>query len=493
MPFGQAPEAQDMWLRTFQDIVTAPARLAAPSLLQVVRQGGTHVLALMPSLRRPSPVSPAASSHFPMNEAARELRPSRVVAATGVEVYSRLELARCRHWKRAFANQRKDHRYYEVVEDTIRQGFDYRYFVIKNELGDVCAVQPFFLLDQDLLAGVNPKFRGAIAAVRRLWPRFMMTRALMVGCAAGEGHIDGGALAAADHARALAAAIRGAAHRLDARLIVLKEFPAVYREQLRPFTDGGFTRIPSLPMARLNIDYEDFDAYMAKALSANMRRNLRKKFKAASRAAPIEMSLVEDIAPIIDDVYRLYMQVFARSHYQFEKLSKEYFCSLARRMPDRVRFFVWRQDGRIVAFAMCMVHDETIHFEYLGLDYRIALDVHLYHHAIRDLLSWAMARGLKWCSTTAVKYDPKYHLRFMLEPLDLYVRHRSDAVNAVLKRLLPWFEPTRCDPILKQFANYGDLWGTPPGADRDPAAEPAPGAYPELAEPPFKRLASGPR
>jgi peptidoglycan biosynthesis/recognition FemAB-like protein len=430
-----------------------------------------------------------------MNEAARDLRPSPAVAPDGgvggVEVYSRLELARCRHWKRAFANQRKDHRYYEVVEDTIRQGFDYRYFVIKDEFGEVSAVQPFFLLDQDLLAGVNPKFRGAIAAVRSLWPRFMMTRTLMVGCAAGEGHIDGSnQFAAADNARALASEIRGIAGRLGARLIVLKEFPAVYREPLEPFTDTGFTRIPSLPSARLNIDYKNFDEYMAKALSANMRRNLRKKFKAAGRASPIEMSLVSDIAPIIDDVYRLYLQVYSRSQYQFEKLSKEYFCSLGRRMPDRMRFFVWRQDGSIVAFAMCMVHDDTIYFEYLGLDYRIALDVHLYHNAIRDLLAWAMERGLKWCSTTAVKYDPKYHLRFMLDPLDLYVRHTSDAANAVLKWVLPWFEPTRCDPILKQFPNYGDLWGKPVAADRDRAPDRAADVYPELVEQPFDSLAS---
>jgi hypothetical protein len=473
-----------MWLRTVQDLISAPARLAAPSLLHVMRQGSSHVLAYVPSLRRPSAfVPPPVPSHFSMHEAARELRPSHVAAPTGVEVYSRLELARCRHWRRAFANQRKDHRYYEVVEDTIRQGFDYRYFAIKDEGGEICAVQPFFLLDQDLLAGVSPKLRGAIAAVRRLWPRFMMTRTLMVGCAAGEGHMDGSdESAVAANARTLASVLRGIARTLGARLIVLKEFPAAYRQPLEPFTDSGFTRIPSLPSARLNIAYKSFDEYMSKALSANMRRNLRKKFKAASRVAPIEMHLVQDITPIIDDVYRLYMQVYARSQYQFEKLSKEYFCSLGRRMPDRMRFFVWRQDGRIVAFAMCMVHNETIYFEYLGLDYRIALDVHLYHYAIRDLLSWAMERGLKWCSTTAVKYDPKYHLRFALEPLDLYVRHTSDLANVVLRRLLPWFEPTRYDPILKQFPNYAELWGQSASQQAE-TAEYDPENYPDLVEP----------
>jgi len=68
---------------------------------------------------------------------------------------SRAELVHCRHWQSAFAGQRKDHRFYELVEDTIRQGFDYRYFVIKDRDGEVQAVQPFFILNQDLLVVIN--------------------------------------------------------------------------------------------------------------------------------------------------------------------------------------------------------------------------------------------------------------------------------------------------------------------------------------------------
>jgi hypothetical protein len=178
--------------------------------------------------------------------------------------------------------------------------------------------------------------------------------------------------------------------------------------------------------------------------------------------------------------------VFERSKFQFEKLSRDYFCDLERRMPDKVRFFVWRQEGRIVAFAMCLVHEDTIYFEYLGLDYRIALDVHLYHRAISDLLGWAMANGYKWCCSTAVKYDPKYHLRFMLDPLDLYVRHTSNACNRLLRWLLPLVEPTRYDKTLKQFPNFADLWGTPEGQS-DPAGH-GPRIYPEAGDRPFEKL-----
>src|SRR5260370_31946213 len=61
------------------------------------------------------------------NEFVRDTKKSYVPQRTGsVGLMSRGELAHCRHWGCAFAGKRKYHRYYELVEDTIRQGFDYR-------------------------------------------------------------------------------------------------------------------------------------------------------------------------------------------------------------------------------------------------------------------------------------------------------------------------------------------------------------------------------
>jgi hypothetical protein len=199
-----------------------------------------------------------------------------------VSVVAGAELACCSYWRTAFAGKRMDSRYYELVEDTIHQGFEYRYFVIENEQGEICAIQPFFLLDQDLVLGTGPKARALIGTIRRLWPRFLTMRMLMVGCVAGEGHLDGDQSSLTANARRLAGAIVKNARDLGASMIVLKEFPAQYREPLRCFPDHGFSRLPSLPMTQLSIDYRSFDDYMNKALNSATRRKLRKKFKAAA-------------------------------------------------------------------------------------------------------------------------------------------------------------------------------------------------------------------
>ena len=120
----------------------------------------------------------------------------------------------------------------------IRYGKDsnYKYFAIEDEHREVIAIQPFFLLDQDLVAGVSLKIRVLIDSIRRVWPRFLKMRTLMVGCVAGEGHLDGDELSLGSNAELLAAAVVTHAHDLKARLIVLKEFPAKYRVPLQSFS-----------------------------------------------------------------------------------------------------------------------------------------------------------------------------------------------------------------------------------------------------------------
>ena len=381
-----------------------------------------------------------------------------------VEVVSRREVMQSRHWVNAFGLEAKDRRYYELIEDTIHDEFDYRYFVVRDAAGEICAVQPCFVLDLDLLVGAKPRIGLVTDLIRRVWPRFMRARTLMVGCAAGEGHIDGdNETEQRASAQLLASAILDEARKLKTRLIVLKEFPAKYRSMLECFVDADFARIPSLPNVLLNIDYENFEDYMTKALSGGARRKLRLKLKASERAPKIEMSVVRDIAPMIDEVYPLYLAVYNRSSLHFEKLTKEYFCGLGQRMGDKNRFFIWRQGDKIVAFGSCLLQGDTIHAEYLGLDYTVALDLHLYHYTFRDLVSWGIANGYKWFHSSALNYDPKLHLRYELDPLISTCGTPRRSSTPYFARILPWIEPTRYDKTLKQFANYHELWAPAEG------------------------------
>src|SRR6266478_560545 len=106
-----------------------------------------------------------------------------------ISVVSRAELSGCLPWTSTFADQRKDYRYYEILDDTLRGDFEYRYFAIVDNNGHVRAIQPFFLVDQDILEGLDAERIHWISLIRRYYPRFLKLRTLMVGCSAGEAHL----------------------------------------------------------------------------------------------------------------------------------------------------------------------------------------------------------------------------------------------------------------------------------------------------------------
>jgi predicted N-acyltransferase len=383
----------------------------------------------------------------------RELIP---ISQGVAKVLTLAELPKCA-WQRALQNKSKDHRYYEIVEQTLRCGFEHRYLRIDDNAGNVRGIQPVFFVRQNLVEGVRGKIRLLVDLIRKLFPRFLTMRMLMVGCGAGTG--DLGACDENDEpsvANALQTTLRTFARQNKASLAVFKDFPANYRLALERLRLNGYARIPSMPMTRLSLQYENWDEYF-RTLSKATRKDLRRKFRKAERAPKIEMEVVNDVTPFIDEIHPLYLAVHERSPLKFETLTKDYFCAIARRMPERARFFIWRQSGRIVAFSFCLVCGDAIYDECIGLDYGVALDLHLYFYTLRDILSWALQQRLKYYYSNPLNYEPKLHLGCELVPLDLYVMHTNPLLNPIFRRVIKYLGPTRHDPVLQRFPNAHQL------------------------------------
>jgi predicted N-acyltransferase len=374
-----------------------------------------------------------------------------------LKVVTLAELRNCEAWKRAFENKCKDHRYYEIIEETLQDGFEHHYLLIEDNSGNARAIQPVFFVRQNLVEGVPGKISSMVDRVRKIFPRFLTMRILMVGCAAATGD-----LAACDEkderwvANALQTSLSTYARQNKASLVVLKDFPATYRLELETFPRNGYARIPSMPITRLPLPYQNWDEYF-RTLSKATRKDLRRKFRKAEHAPKIEMEIVSDIAALIDEIYPLYLAVHERSPFKFETLTKDYFCAIAQRMPERARFFIWRQLDKIVAFSFCLVCHDKIYDECIGLDYSVALDLHLYFYTLRDIISWALEQGLKYYYSNPLNYEPKLHLDCELVPLDLYVVHTNPLLNPIFRRLIKYLGPARHDPVLQRFPNAHQL------------------------------------
>ena len=149
-------------------------------------------------------------------------------------VTDRVPLADQVVWASGLSAYATDHRYYEIVHQTLGSQFQHRYVVLKDRDGLTRAVQPIFIVYQDLMTGTPNFVRQPVEIIRRRFPSFLKLRMLMVGCAAGEGDLarDVSTGGIQWTARTLREALPVIAKKLKTTLIVFKDFPKTYRTTL---------------------------------------------------------------------------------------------------------------------------------------------------------------------------------------------------------------------------------------------------------------------
>ena len=353
-------------------------------------------------------------------------------------------------WRRVLSGHSKDHRYYGISEETLAGQFDHAYLVIRDIIGARLAVQPVFLVKQDILDGLPARVHALLAWPRRFFPSWLRMGMLVAGCSAGDGALDCKEQWAVEM---LIEALAVFARQSGVSVILLKDFPSLYRVDLKALKAHGYRRVPSMPGCMIDFNFHTFEEYRSKILG----RSMRHKFNKIARMPPVPMEVVSDITPIATEIHALYMQTHQRSKMRFECLTPEFFTRVGREMPESARFFLWRVDGRLAAFALCLVHDGTMHHLNIGFDYAVSLDRRLYYTTVKDLFEWCLAQGLKGYYTGQLNYHPKLHLRMKLAPLDLYSRHTSALVNPLYTLALGFLQPVRHDPLIRQFPNATEL------------------------------------
>ncbi len=355
-------------------------------------------------------------------------------------------------WAMTFGDQPKDYLYYDLLERTMREGFEYRYLVLNSRDGTPLALQPLIIADQDLSISFPKIAQRIVRVFRSIWSRFLRARLLLAGCLVGEGYF--GVRPGLNRSKAVIAlqqALSDFVNTEGISLIAIKDFPVCSRPEMHSLQSAGYTRLSGFPPLRLRLNFDSFEEYATKYLSRITRKGLRRKLRTtAASSPPVKLEIRKDCKDVIDQIYPLYLAVAQRSAVQFEVFTRDYFLEASRVMPERCRFFIWRQNERAVAFSYCTVWGDTIFDNNIGLDYSVAYDLNLYYLSFRDILEYALAQGYRWYRTAPFNYETKLHLGLELDPVDLFVRHRSPVINLLLRRFAPRFAPGRSDPVRRR-------------------------------------------
>ena len=74
-------------------------------------------------------------------------------------------------WEAGFGETHKDYEYYRLLEDTMSDGFTYRFLLLNDSDSNPIALQPLIIADQDLTASTHSALLRVIKCIRKMWPR----------------------------------------------------------------------------------------------------------------------------------------------------------------------------------------------------------------------------------------------------------------------------------------------------------------------------------
>ncbi len=364
------------------------------------------------------------------------------------EIFKKISDIPAGDWNRVFPDVLESYDFYRTLDDSGLGQFTF-YYIMAYDGGTPVGAVTCFLMKYPLDTSIVGPLKRITSSVRKRLPGMLDVKALICGMPLGLGRMgiagDTGAVM-----EAVLQGMEGIAAKEKAPILAFKDFDKSYAAVLDPLRRHGFSKLDSLPFAELEVRFNDFEEYL-KSLSAATRYDLRRKFKKADNLAKLDLEISERLEEgALQDAYKLYLDTVARHDMGFELLTEDFFRNISANMPGRVKFFLWRIKGKLAAFQLCLVSKDVMIDYYVGFDYAIAHEYHLYFIRFRDSLNWCIGHGIKKYEIGATGYEPKRRLDFDFRPLYIYAKFRNRMIRPVFNMACRFLSFENFDPDLKK-------------------------------------------
>lgn len=352
-------------------------------------------------------------------------------------------------WEGVFPAALENYYFFKTLDESSFDQFLFRYILVYDN-NSLIGAATCFLMDFPLDISVTGPLKSFLNTVKKILPGLINPKVVVCGMPMGEGRI-GLTKDPSGVMEAINDALEEIAKESKAPLIFFKDFTKKYEGTLKPLLKKGFTKIGSLPNTEIQINFNSFEEYL-KTLSSSSREGLKRNFKKIDSKVKFDVEMVDQLEEdALSQVYELYLQTYSNHELGFEKLPKAFFRNISHNMPQELKYFLWRVDGKLVTFALCLCSGDYFIDYYLGFDYSVSIEYYLYFIRFRHLLKWCMAHGVKRYEMGQTSYEPKRRLGFKFLRYYLYVKHRNKLLNLLLIPVIHLMKPENFDPVFKQM------------------------------------------
>lgn len=302
------------------------------------------------------------------------------------------------------------------------------YYIIGYSGAEPVGIAYCFSITIDFARMANIYPAGVLETVKAWKPGFMEMRILEAGHLASLGST---VVTSPPHTGEFLEAL---SHKLDdiaaiekAELCIIRDIPAELYDQFSILKEYGFTPATGFPIARMNIQWNNFEEYLA-SLKAKKRHNILHK-RRKLQAPEIKVEIIEDYAPYSDRLAELWTNVAKRQNgYQHERLTPEYFRSMSENLKGRSHVVAIKHEGTIAAFGLNLIGDREYFGVAEGMDYDMRDAYDLYSNNIFEALRVACMLGKESFNIGITTYDFKTFIGAELEPCIYLIKSLKDPV-----------------------------------------------------------------
>ncbi len=221
----------------------------------------------------------------------------------------------------------------------------------------------------------------------------------------------------------------------ESDLFLIKDLPQEDLDAARVLERHSYRAFETEPNMRLDLSrWRRFDDYLG-ALSSSYARAVRKT-AASVEAAGCRCEPLDDLAPHAERLHALYLAVHGAQKLRPFTLGPEFLPAIARRFQGDLRVSVIRRGEQIVAFVSTLRDGDTAIGWFLGFDKDVAAEVPLYLRLLHACVADALALGCRSLSLGRTALEPKARLGARPQALSVFTRHRTSALNLLVRALV---------------------------------------------------------
>jgi hypothetical protein len=357
-------------------------------------------------------------------------------------------------WDACFPPPIEGRWWYQTLEASgLEDQFTFAYAVI--DAGDrPVGIAPLFVMRVPLGLTVPKWLRPLLAGPARALPFLADPLALFVGSpCAEEGTL--GLLPGTDRRAALLClqdALEAEARRRAAAMIVWKDLPAAYEEDLDWLAGRRrLFRLVGFPGTELELPSARKDHYYA-SLPGPRRTALKRKLRRSAERVEIDVEVVQNPdEKTLDETFALFWQTYEKAPTKFERLNRRFFTEIAAKPASHFVLLRERSSREMIAFKLCFALGPRIIHKFIGIDYRRPRDWMLYFRLWDATLDWCLSRSATSIQSGQTGYGPKIETGHRLVPLTNFCQHRSRVLHRVFALFAARIDWSTLDDNLARF------------------------------------------